>query len=376
MKQVELTTDLRTAAGEVQDIMVDGRYAGTLVLVYREGERLSGSLQLDQEVIDDQAESFITDKVEGYIRMLADAVGASHYEVLVSSGILRTVLEQPDMSTGASAGNALALGENAHEDGIFAEANRIPAYRDESFTYEDPKHLLEMEMVSAGRSVSTYVFNDAEGEEMAEAALKQYGADAQGEIHWYEEPNEALQEAAAELLVRELDEEIIDTITIRMWYQGNELENLEWVHRDFEDEDEKELEDEDEYDERNFEDEFNEKYEEHAGDKGQVHSLSASGMEEAEEACYVMLRSRDREFRVYDLFVQERGGLPVGTATIDMSQADLTGFMDYDVPGTSVQRQTLVDVLMRELNKEIEFDTLHLTMLYRNQIIDEARMEG
>ncbi|WP_426334470.1 hypothetical protein ACN9MH_10110 [Paenibacillus silvae] len=372
MKQVELTTDLRTAAGEVQDIMVDGRYAGTLVLVYREGERLSGSLQLDQEVIDDQAESFITDKVEGYIRMLADAVGASHYEVLVSSGILYTVLEQPDMNTGASAGNALALDENAHEDGVFAEVNRIPAYRDESFTYEDPKHLLEMEMVSAGRSVSTYVFNDAEGEEMAEAALKQYGADAQGEIHWYEEPNEALQEAAAELLVRELDEEIIDTITIRMWYQGNELENLEWVHRDFEEEndnnhfdvdddenDEKDFEDEDEYDERNFE-----------------QSLSASGMEEAEEACYVMLRSRDREFRVYDLFVQERGGLPVGTATIDMSQADLTGFMDYDVPGTSVQRQTLVDVLMRELNKEIEFDTLHLTMLYRNQIIDEARMEG
>ncbi|MDM5278600.1 hypothetical protein QUF95_14445 [Paenibacillus silvae] len=374
MKQVELTTDLRTAAGEVQDIMVDGRYAGTLVLVYREGERLSGSLQLDQEVIDDQAESFITDKVEGYIRMLADAVGASHYEVLVSSGILHTVLQQPDMSTSAEAGNALAPGENAHEDGIFAEVNRIPAYRDESFTYEDPKHLLEMEMVSAGRSVSTYVFNDAEGEEMAEAALKQYGADAQGEIHWYEEPNEALQEAAAELLVRELDEEIIDTITIRMWYQGNELENLEWVHRDFEeeydnnhfdvdddedDDDEKDFEDEDEYDERNFE-----------------QSLSASGMEEAEEACYVMLRSRDREFRVYDLFVQERGGLPVGTATIDMSQADLTGFMDYDVPGTSVQRQTLVDVLMRELNKEIEFDTLHLTMLYRNQIIDEARMEG
>nr|WP_145402880.1 hypothetical protein [Paenibacillus xylanexedens] len=374
MKQVELTTDFRTASGEVQDIMVDGHYAGTLVLLYREGERLSGSLQLDQEVIDDQAGSFITDKVEDYIRMLADAVGASHYEVLVSSGILHTVLQQPDMGTSAAAGNALALDENAHEDGIFDEANQIPAYRDESFTYEDPKHLLEMEMVSAGRSVSTYVFNDAEGEEMAEAALKQYGADAQGEIHWYEEPNEALQEAAAELLVRELDEEIIDTITIRMWYQGNELENLEWVHRDFEeeydndnfedeydedDDDEKDFEDEDEYGERNFE-----------------QSLSASGMDEAEEACYVMLRSRDREFRVYDLFVQERGGLPVGTATIDMSQADLTGFMDYDVPGTSVQRQTLVDVLMRELNKEIEFDTLHLTMLYRNQIIDEARMEG
>ena len=89
-----------------------------------------------------------------------------------------------------------------------------------------------------------------------------------------------------------------------------------------------------------------------------------------------MLRSRDREFSIYDLFVQERGGLPVGTATIDTSHTDITGYMDYDVPGTSMQRKTLVEVLMRELNREIEFDSLHLTILYRNQIIDEARVEG
>ena len=163
-----------------------------------------------------------------------------------------------------------------------------------------------------------------------------------------------VQEAAAELLVRELDEEIIDTITIQIWHQGNKLQTLEWVHRDFSEE----LED----------------------DEGEESSLDSNGdwMEpaEAEEACYVMLKNRDREFRIYDLFVQERGGLPVGTATIDTSQANLTGYMDYDVPGTSVQRKTLVEVLMQELNKEIEFDSLHLTMLYRNQIIDEARMEG
>jgi hypothetical protein len=54
----------------------------------------------------------------------------------------------------------------------------------------------------------------------------------------------------------------------------------------------------------------------------------------------------------------------------------LSGYIDYQVPGTSVQRKSLVEVLMRELDKELEFDTLHLTMLYRNQIIDEAKIEG
>ncbi|MNP62604.1 hypothetical protein D3C76_1579010 [compost metagenome] len=131
-----------------------------------------------------------------------------------------------------------------------------------------------------------------------------------------------------------------------MWHQGNELETLEWVHRDFSED---------------FED----------TDESDLDELEA-----AEETCYVMLKRKDREFRVYELFLQERGGLPVGTATIDTSHSDLTGYIDYEVPGTSIQRKSLVEVLMQELDKEMEFDTLHLTMLYRNQIIDEARIDG
>ncbi|MDT0122107.1 hypothetical protein Q9R46_05630 [Paenibacillus sp. RRE4] len=364
MVQIDLTADLRTASGEVQDIMVDGRYTGSLLLIYREGERLSGSLQLEQESIEEAVEQVIIDKVHAYVRALADAVAASYYEVLVSCGTLHSVLQPVERSEEAfwsSPGTAVMEGElydeeSRYGDDLPGEVNIIPASRDESFTYEDEEHLLEMEMISAGRNLSSYVFNNVAGEEVAEATLKQYGADAQGEIHWYEEPDETVQEAAAELLVRELDEEIIDTITIRIWHQGNALQTLEWVHRDFSEE----LE----------EDEEEEQYNALDSNRDMIEP------EEAEEACYVMPRNRDREFRIYDLFVQERGGLPVGTATIDTSHSDLTGYMDYDVPGTSEQRKTLVEVLMRELNKEIEFDSLHLTMLYRNQIIDEARMEG
>lgn len=358
MVQIDLTTDLRTASGEVQDIMVDGRYTGSILLIYREGERLSGSLQLEQESIEEAVEQLIIDKVHAYVRALADAVAASYYEVLVSCGTLHSVLQPAERSEEAlwsyrgtaATEDELNDAESHYGDDLPREVNILPTSRDESFTYEDQEHLLEMEMISAGRNLSSYVFNDVEGGEVAEATLKQYGADAQGEIHWYEEPDETVQEAAAELLVRELDEEIIDTITIRIWHQGNELQTLEWIHRD-------------------FSEELEEDEEEH-------NSFDLIEPEESEEACYVMLRNRDREFRIYDLFVQERGGLPVGTATIDTSHSDLTGYMDYDVPGTSVQRKTLVEVLMRELNKEIEFDSLHLTMLYRNQIIDEARMEG
>ncbi|MHA7581471.1 hypothetical protein ACX12E_13895 [Paenibacillus vandeheii] len=348
--KIELIPDLRTSGGEVQDIMVGGQYAGSLLLVFREGDRVSGSLQMEQNSLPDESEQVIVEKVHEYIRSLADAVSAAEYEVLVSCGTLYSVLQKPESHTdlliqsSQSDDTYYPDGKNIRD--AVNEEHVIPGSQAESFTYEDPEHMLEMEMVSAGRSISTYVFNDANGQEVAEASLKQYGADVQGEIHWYDDPAESYQDAAAELLVRELDEEIIDTITIRMWHQGQELESLEWVHRDFADE---------------VEIEYPEDLEE---------------IEAAEETCYVMLVRKDREFRVYELYLQERGGLPVGTATIDTSYADLSGYMDYEVPGTSAQRKSLVEVLMRELDKELEFDTLHLTMLYRNQIIDEAKIDG
>ncbi|GAS80861.1 hypothetical protein BK131_03775 [Paenibacillus amylolyticus] len=342
---VELVTDLRTSGGEVQDVMVNGQYAGSLFLVYREGDRLSGSLQIEQESLPDDTEQRIVEKVHAYVRSLADALEAAYYEVLVSCGSLHSVLHKPESETAWSSED-MVHDEERYDDIDSSDVKVIPGSQAESFTYEDRDHVLEMEMVSAGRSISTYIFNDADGQELAEASLKQYGADAQGEIHWYDEPEENQLEAAAELLVRELDEDIIDTITIRMWHQGNELEALEWIHRDFSEE---------------FED---------------TNESDLDELEAAEEASYVMLKRKDREFRVYELFLQERGGLPVGTATIDTSQSDLTGYIDYEVPGTSIQRKSLVEVLMQELDKEMEFDTLHLTMLYRNQIIDEARIDG
>ncbi|MFC9707775.1 hypothetical protein ACFTRD_06420 [Paenibacillus sp. NPDC056933] len=348
--KIELIPDLRTSGGEVQDIMVDGQYAGSLLLVFREGDRVSGSLQMEQDSLPDETEHVIVEQVHKYIRSLADAVSAAEYEVLVSCGTLYSVLQKPDTHTDG-------LNESTHSEDLYyndrendrfdsSEVHVLPGSQAESFIYEDPGHMLEMEMVSAGRSISTYLFNDASGQELAEASLKQYGADVQGEIHWYDEPSESYQDAAAELLIRELDEETIDTITIRMWHQGYELDSVEWVHRDFADD---------------FE----------VQEDGDLDEIEA-----AEEACYVMLARKDREFRVYELFLQERGGLPVGTATIDTSSPDLSGYMEYQVPGTSAQRKSLVEVLMRELDKELEFDTLHLTMLYRNEIIDEAKIDG
>ncbi|WP_145046072.1 hypothetical protein [Paenibacillus xylanexedens] len=373
---VELIPNLRTLGGEVLDVMVHGQYVGSLLVVYRENDRLSGSLQLERGSLTEASEEIVMDKVHEYVRALVDAVEADYYEVLVNCGTLRSVLLKPDTEVEVEWYEEESLYDRDYDDTDVSEIQIIPGSQDESFTYQDQEHLLEMELVSAGRNISTYVFNDVQGQELAEATLKQYGADVQGEIHWYDEPDEQQQEIAAELLVRELDEELIDTITIHFWHQGNQFDSVEWVHRDFAGEDDHEDEDDvtsdDEY--RAVGALSNASHYDTTGRT--VDEMQDRDVEEdAEDISYVMLVRKDREFREYALYLQERGGLPVGTATIDASHPDLTGYIDYQIPGTNMQRQSLVEVLLKELDKELEFDTLHLTMLYRNQIIDEARID-
>lgn len=372
---VELIPNLRTIGGEVLDVMVHGQYVGSLLVVYRETDRLSGSLQLERGSLTEESEEIVMEKVHEYVRSLVDAVEAEYYEVLVNCGTLRSVLLKPDTEVEVEWYEDERICDRDYDDTVSA-IHVIPGSQDESFTYEDQEHLLEMELVTAGRNISTYVFNDVQGQELAEATLKQYGADVQGEIHWYDEPDEHQQEIAAELLVRELDEELIDTITIHYWHQGNHLDSVEWVHRDF-------AEDDDDDEEDTVHEEYNPiggltntSYYDTSGVARTNELQDRNEQEDAEDISYVMLVRKDREFREYELFLQERGGLPVGTATIDTSHPDLTGYMDYQIPGTNVQRQSLVEVLLKELDKELEFDTLHLTMLYRNQIIDEARIDG
>ncbi|MFS0857056.1 hypothetical protein [Paenibacillus taichungensis] len=139
--KVELIPDLRTSGGEVQDIMVDGQYAGSLLLVFREGDRVSGSLQIEQNSLPDETEQYIVEQVHEYIRSLADAVSAAEYEVLVSCGTLYSVLQKPESQTDVFIQSSRSEdtynhdGQNGRAD--VNEVHVIPGSQAESFTYED-----------------------------------------------------------------------------------------------------------------------------------------------------------------------------------------------------------------------------------------------
>ena len=60
---------------------------------------------------------------------------------------------------------------------------------------------------------------------------------------------------------------------------------------------------------------------------------------------------------------------------MDISSRQLTGFIDFREPGDSDDRELIATLLLDELDKEKEYETFNLSMLYRNKLIDEIMFE-
>src|SRR5690554_2598246 len=84
MAQFTLRPEFRTAGGEVNDLEMDGIYAGTVTLTYRENDRLVGSVQLDKSMITKEEKKEVALWADEYVHSLADALHVEECEVLVT----------------------------------------------------------------------------------------------------------------------------------------------------------------------------------------------------------------------------------------------------------------------------------------------------
>ncbi|HEX7057327.1 MAG TPA: hypothetical protein VF260_09065, partial [Bacilli bacterium] len=93
---------------------------------------------------------------------------------------------------------------------------------------------------------------------------------------------------------------------------------------------------------------------------------------EFEDFSVVLVRD-DGDALTYDIYRQSRGGLPVGTAMVDINSREMTGYIDFYERSCAEERETIASLLMRELEKEREFKSLHLTMIYQNEPFAELQ---
>lgn len=341
-----LRPDLKTAGGEVHDIVLNHRYVGTLSLVYREGERVSGSVQLEQDSLSPEDKPDVVAFVTQYIQGLTGALSAPKCDVFVSYSSFDTIV-----STSEEIEEQVEIHEWFPED---AEEENVREESDddeddlENLDAIDADDSLRLDLISAGRNVSVYDVFDVEDELVAVSIMKQYGADVTGEVRWDRLPSEEELDRLTALIVRDLDDQLMDTITIVMKMGDYTLQTVELTQDDvLTASDEAEL-----FIDASLTDSKNGTYQ------------GGYRVEEVRD---------DIDVLTYAVYHERTGVLPVGTATVDISNPELTGFIELETPGTTEDRAEMATLLMRELDKVLDYSSLNLTMMFRNEMIDEIQ---
>ncbi|WP_166242475.1 hypothetical protein [Paenibacillus turpanensis] len=361
MSQIVLRPDLKTAGGEVNDIIHDGRFVGSVTLVYREGDRICGSVQLDKETLSFSQKKRVIRHVQDYVQSMVDAVEAMDCDVMVTYG-------QYD--------HVIATSREIEEDieDEFLMDQEPYAYYDEVVNTEDEtrfddvdpndsdelvmenqnfrEQMYELVIVGESRNRIEYHVYTPNMEWVAEAFMRIQGDDVTGDITFMSEPTEDEIEAITDLIVSDFDEDEVDTFNFHMKFDGEIIETIELTHEDLVEEDTLAmLEDDDEYEEEL--DVF--------PGKGSDYSV-------------IMVRD-DEDTLTYEVYDQKHGGLPIGTATVDIATRQVTGFIDLRDRGATPDRELIASLLMQEIDKERDYDTFNLTVMCNNRPVDEMMFE-
>lgn len=364
MAEIILRPDLKTAGGEVSDIMYKGRYVGTLLLVYREQDRICGSVQLEKESLSNKDKKSVMRFVADHIQSTIHALKAKECDVLVTHSSYDQVIATDAYRTEVEdVSDAASLYDDEPEVIWVTDEDDLGDWDTsdrETFRMEDDDELeradlldpdiedrnpVYYELVSTKESKNKMEYHvyGKNQEWIAEVFLRVIGPDVVGDIHWMSSPLDEEIEHVTDLVVSDFDSEAIDTFTIDHRFEGDIIETVELTHEDL-------LDDED-------------------------HEIMGTA-DELQEYTVVLARD-DQDMLTYEIYKQREGGLPIGTATVDISRRQLAGFIDFRrkiaEPG---EREKIATLVMQELDKEKDYDTISFTMLQMNKPIDEIVFEN
>lgn len=366
MTEVVIRPDMKTAGGEVNDIVWNNRFIGTMSLVYRETDRISGAIQLEQTTLPPHAKQQVAGELQLYVQSLMDAMRIQTCDVVVTYGEYDHIIAtdtwdssytdveedfdyeadeldddrlEDDGFTGQGQYRLTSPDENSFE----AFASEEEEALGEAGEAERRHHLV---IVAESRNTLEYHIYDEEMELLAEADLFLEEGEVSGTIHWLLEPDEEDLESVADLIVSDFDEDEVDSFVLQMEWNQDIIETIELMHEELLDDEDNLL----------FEDDGEPSFN--------------------RDDYAVSLARDDGDMLTYEIYQASYGGLPIGTATVDISERQLTGFIDFREPGSSDDREYIASLLMDELDKEKEFESFNVTMLFRNQPFEELMFEN
>ena len=209
MKRVMIRPDLRTAGGEVCDILCGDRYAGTLTLVYREGKRMNGAVLLEEDKVKACGQEAVLEAIHQYVESLIEALHVAECEVIVSIGELDRVI-----ATEQNVGTVQR---------IITEPNE-----------KRKKRRSRYELVVIGdEGDETMEYHIYEGSRkwIAEAILHCKNNKIRGEVIWrshYPDKEEIAE--VTDLIIDHLDTEEVEKISLDIKYGDESVETMEIMH--------------------------------------------------------------------------------------------------------------------------------------------------
>ncbi|MBE1441043.1 hypothetical protein [Paenibacillus sp. OAS669] len=359
MTEIMLRPDMKTAGGEVNDILWDHQFVGSMTLVYRENDRICGSVQLEQAMLPPHAKQQVMAYLQSYVQSLIDAMAIHTCDVLVTYSEYDHIISTDRLESGLEVQNV----EEDYDYGHWADEDRLEDehpneqndYQMVTPSWDGPlqeeiddgvDEYYELVIVAESRNKVEYHIYDNEQLLVAEADIHINGREVNGTVSWQVEPEDDEIEVITDLLVSDFDEDSVDAFVIHMEWDDEIIETIELTHEDLLDADFDSMEDDEEANSWN-QDEYT-----------------------------IVLARDDGDMLTYEIYQQSHGGLPIGTATVDISQRQLTGFIDFREPGDSDDREEIAMLLMQELDKEKDFETFNVTMLFKNKPFEELMFES
>jgi hypothetical protein len=218
MKNVVLKPELRTPGGETVSIYCDDDWAGDLYLVYREGDVLTGTIQLDTSKVDENDLDQVTDEIRTYIEHLNAALNVESSSVVMMYGDISSVVEMEPFEAAADPEdvdlelladddelimaadddeyddeNVLAVDDDVYDE-VYSEV-----FDDEGYDEDEAYHL---SVIYQEGTHTKYHLHDEDHQTFGVVAVDEIGNNVSGRVEFWEEPDQEETNEVARMLAR------------------------------------------------------------------------------------------------------------------------------------------------------------------------------
>jgi hypothetical protein len=235
MKNVVLKPELRTPGGETVGIYCNDEWAGDLYLVYREGDILTGTMQIDTSKVHENELDAVADEVRTYVEHLNAALGVQDSSVVMMYGDISSVVEmEPYHVAGEEVLVDTAIEEEMDEDDYEDDEEGI--YVSEQDLYDDVEPTdseFHLSVAYKNGEHTKYHLHDDDHNTVGVISVDEIAENVSGRVEFWEMPDEDQTADVARMLAREFSDGETEQLSFTMNYQDQHLGDMHLEHRDF-----------------------------------------------------------------------------------------------------------------------------------------------